>query len=380
MEKIHTILDYIAMVELSFIVMLVYIIVLIKNAHKANRIFLLFLTSVSFPLFGSIFVRQFPSITGIFFCIAVALTSVSGALIYLYIASLSGRIERLGLRGHLLFIPSPVFFMLMFYFIQSTSSIIGRPVFSQQIAVTAVMGILVSTVYIIFSFINIRQYSARMENWFSDTEKVSIQWLKKITVLALILFLSWDISFGIELFGLVGRNPFVPIAYQTLILVIIFITAFHVMRQQYLFQENSDIGMALNSPDDDPEKEKIKYAKQSITVADQKRYLSVLQEYMEKEKPYLDADITIRSLSESVDIPIHHLSIVINSLCEKNFAMFINEYRIREALSVLSTNENKEANILSIAFHSGFNSKSSFNSAFKKITGKTPSEYRAISA
>jgi AraC-like DNA-binding protein len=219
-----------------------------------------------------------------------------------------------------------------------------------------------------------------MENWFSDTEKVSISWLKKITVLALILFLLWDVSFGAEVFGLVHRNPFFPFFHLSLLAVIIFITAFHIIRQPYLFQKNSDIDIALDSIDSVNGKIKIKYAKQSINVSTQKHFFTILSEYMEKEKPYLDSDITIRKLSDAINIPIHHLSIVINSLCGKNFAMFINEYRIREALTTLGARDNKEANILSVAFHSGFNSKSSFNSAFKKITGKTPSEYRATSS
>jgi AraC-like DNA-binding protein len=95
---------------------------------------------------------------------------------------------------------------------------------------------------------------------------------------------------------------------------------------------------------------------------------------METQKPYLDEELTIGQLSMITNIPVHHLSIVINSVFGKNFSSFISEYRINEAISHMSSDP--DANILSIAYRSGFNSKSAFNKTFKHITGKTPSQYR----
>jgi AraC-like DNA-binding protein len=100
-------------------------------------------------------------------------------------------------------------------------------------------------------------------------------------------------------------------------------------------------------------------------------------QFMYENKPYLNENITIKDLSCEINIPSHHLSIVINNRLGKNFYTFINDYRIKEALSILDDPENSDASILAIAFRAGFNSKSTFNSVFKKITGKTPSEYRS---
>jgi AraC-like DNA-binding protein len=383
MEGFSNIIHYIIVAEVALVSMLLYILALIKKGHKANRILSLFIISVSSPLLISVFSRLLPSLGGILFCFSVAFTSVSGAFVYLYIASLSGRLKKSGLREILLFAPFPIFFIAISSVILPYSIVDGRPSFSRAIAFIAVASTVVSTIYIFFCSLNIRRYSLNIENWFSDTEKVSILWLKKITVLSLMLFLLWDISFGVEVFGFVKwTKSFIPIPHLSLIAVIIVITTYHIIRQPDIFRADSDIDMAMGSSDTEESdgQVKVKYAKQSIDAETQKRCLATLLNYMEKEKPFLDEDVTIRKISESVDIPIHHLSIVINSLCGKNFALFINEYRVREALEMLSHEDSLEVNILSVAFRSGFSSKSSFNNAFKKITGKTPSEYRSAIA
>jgi AraC-like DNA-binding protein len=71
----------------------------------------------------------------------------------------------------------------------------------------------------------------------------------------------------------------------------------------------------------------------------------------------------------------HHLTQLLNEKLEKNFYSFINEYRIGEAIDRLN-DPALQVNILSLAFDCGFNSKSSFNNYFKKITGSTPTAYR----
>ncbi|MCP5501723.1 MAG: AraC family transcriptional regulator [Leptospiraceae bacterium] len=131
----------------------------------------------------------------------------------------------------------------------------------------------------------------------------------------------------------------------------------------------------LKIPISEPEKNS-KYSKQSITSSDKKRYLHKIKDYMEKEKPYLFDEISLQELSDKLLIPVHHLSITINSELNQNFFQFISLYRVEEAKKMLSDTDRKDDTILNIAFASGFSSKASFNKAFKEITGLTPSEYR----
>jgi len=74
-----------------------------------------------------------------------------------------------------------------------------------------------------------------------------------------------------------------------------------------------------------------------------------------------------------------HLSQIINERCGKNFTDFINSYRLIEAKKKLSSKEYKHLTIMSIAQECGFNSISSFNTAFKKQNHCTPSQLRSNS-
>jgi len=98
--------------------------------------------------------------------------------------------------------------------------------------------------------------------------------------------------------------------------------------------------------------------------------------YVENNKPYLDRDLNIQELSVMTKIPRHHITQILNEKHRKNFFTFINEYRVKEVIERFSEPKYRNYNILSIALDSGFNSKATFNSIFKNMTGLTPSEYR----
>jgi AraC-like DNA-binding protein len=104
-------------------------------------------------------------------------------------------------------------------------------------------------------------------------------------------------------------------------------------------------------------------------------YEAALAAFMQKSKIYLDPDLSLEVLATRMKMSRHHLTQLLNEKLEKNFYSFINEYRIGEAIDRLN-DPSSHVNILSLAFDCGFNSKSSFNNYFKKITGHTPTAYR----
>jgi AraC-like DNA-binding protein len=105
-------------------------------------------------------------------------------------------------------------------------------------------------------------------------------------------------------------------------------------------------------------------------------YLPKIEEYMRTEKPYLNPSITIQQIADGINIPARELSLLINKQIGKHFFDFVNEYRIAEAKKILADTEQQKLTVLEILYHVGFNSKSSFNTAFKKHTGTTPTSYR----
>lgn len=109
---------------------------------------------------------------------------------------------------------------------------------------------------------------------------------------------------------------------------------------------------------------------------DIKNQLKTIKNYMINEEPFLDASLTLHTLSQETNIASRELSILINHHLKKHFFDFVNEYRIEKAMELLTDPERKEYTVLEILYEVGFNSKSSFNTAFKKYTGLTPTEYR----
>lgn len=100
-----------------------------------------------------------------------------------------------------------------------------------------------------------------------------------------------------------------------------------------------------------------------------KRILSLMID----EKPYLQPNLKLLDIAETLDTPAHQLSKLINENFGKSFTDFINEYRIDEAKELLQ--ENSLFTIEAIGNHCGFKSKSAFYKAFRKSTNMTPSKF-----
>ena len=100
-----------------------------------------------------------------------------------------------------------------------------------------------------------------------------------------------------------------------------------------------------------------------------------LLELMNNENPYLNPKLTLTELAESLKISPNHLSQIINQNEQVNFHDFVNKYRVEEFIQKVQNN--KSYSLLAHALDSGFNSKSTFNSVFKKLKSVTPSQYIA---
>lgn len=97
---------------------------------------------------------------------------------------------------------------------------------------------------------------------------------------------------------------------------------------------------------------------------------------MEKEKIYLRGDLSLKMLAQRLNVHYNHLSQIVNGRLGMNFNDYINKYRIEEAMRRLKDPAQSGRSILEIAYETGFYSKSVFNTAFKKFSGMTPSQFR----
>ncbi|TDO72822.1 AraC-like DNA-binding protein [Flavobacterium chryseum] len=107
--------------------------------------------------------------------------------------------------------------------------------------------------------------------------------------------------------------------------------------------------------------------------------ISTLKQYMAEKEPFLDPSLTIQELANQIDIPVRELSVLINHKMDQHFFDFVNEYRIQKAMNILKDQSKSQLTVLEILYEVGFNSKSSFNTSFKKYTNLTPTAYRNAS-
>ena len=107
--------------------------------------------------------------------------------------------------------------------------------------------------------------------------------------------------------------------------------------------------------------------------------ISILKQYMAEKEPFLDPSLTIQELANQIDTPVRDLSILINHHMDQHFFDFVNEYRIQKAMQILKDQSKNDVTVLEILYEVGFNSKSSFNTSFKKYTNLTPTAYRNAS-
>lgn len=103
-----------------------------------------------------------------------------------------------------------------------------------------------------------------------------------------------------------------------------------------------------------------------------------LSSYMKFEKPYLDDELTLQKLSIRTGITEKELSLIINHHFNQHFFNYVNEFRISDAMDILQDPTLKHLTVLEIIYKVGFNSKSSFYTAFKKKTNQTPKQYKEL--
>ena len=118
-----------------------------------------------------------------------------------------------------------------------------------------------------------------------------------------------------------------------------------------------------------------KYKKSLFTDTDVVRYKNRLNTLMDDDKLFLNSELSLRLLAEYMNLPPNHMSQLLNEGFGQNFADYINSYRLQDFKARLGTDSAHQLTLLALAYDSGFNSKTVFNTFFKKKTGLTPKAY-----
>jgi AraC-like DNA-binding protein len=217
-------------------------------------------------------------------------------------------------------------------------------------------------IYLWFSFRTILTYQAIIKNKFSTLKGISLDWLK---------FIINSFAF-VTLFAMI--HNVLPAIGSTLLNIasLILLVGF------IFFFINRVLIKALNQPEifsGIALKEMEKYSDSNISEIEMSDLSSKLLFALEKDKLYLNPELTIKDLADHIETTVKALSQVINQNFNKKFYDFINSYRCNE-VKVILLNSSEKMTIIEAMYQSGFNSKSSFNKEFKKLTGQTPTEFK----
>ncbi len=236
------------------------------------------------------------------------------------------------------------------------------------------------TVYLVISIRIIRRHGRRIRDVFSNLEKKTLNWLQ---ILIFLLAAFWLIYAPVELADIFLSMDFSDGFWSVMTvleLVMIYSLGMAAMRQPAVFVRPEElaatqfVGVEVDDGSDAQTAEKVKYAKSALGDADSKRILGKITNAMSEDQLYLDSGLTLPSLAEHTGISANYISQVINEQLNCNFFEFVNQHRIDAAKNALL--ERRDSAVLDIALDVGFNSKSTFNAAFKRFAGTTPSQFR----
>ncbi|MBN2010143.1 helix-turn-helix transcriptional regulator [candidate division KSB1 bacterium] len=360
-------------IDISLIVLLFQFLTLVpfllfqKGQNKANKFLALFLLAKVFCISNFLafrmketFLVYFPHL----FYFGGSFTILWGPLLYFYTKSLSYKDFRLQKRDVVHFLPFAIHFIFYTFLFHLHNADAKRAIISQGGLLNPELNSIISGLinviilcYTIASFRALWRYRYQLKTEFSNLDSIKLSWMTFVLSGFTVKWL-FDVWYLTEYY-VTKTLPIVPLAISRIILFLfINIMIFKGLRQPSIF----------SGVESDYREKKLSLSKDKT-----EKYARELKSYMEVHKPYLDPEITLVQLASQVGIPHRSLSEVIHQSFGQNFYDFINEHRIKESKRLLS---NRSVTVLEILYEVGYNSKSSFNTAFKKYVGMTPSQYK----
>lgn len=348
-----------------------------KVNHRANIILSAACFALSLDLFAKIYYEkemflQYPHFIGITY----PFPYFYGPFFYLYTKLISKHEQRLNIKHLIHFIPGIIVYAvgLPIYFSDAQGKLEfaiamianeGPFIFNIIDWIIPLQGIF----YTVLTILVVVAYNKRLKDNFSNIDRINLNWLKYI---AFGIIIIWSIVAFLYLSDFfIQRQARIDYMLQFSISILIYSIGYIGLTQPEVFLQHVD---EITETD---ETKSGRYSKSGLDEISADDIKGRLLNLMENEKPYLDSELTLKKLSEILCVSGHHLSEVINTRLNQNYYDFINNYRVEEFKARIKDPAFSNYNLLSIAFDSGFKSKTAFNTIFKKLTGKTPSEYKA---
>jgi AraC-like DNA-binding protein len=245
-----------------------------------------------------------------------------------------------------------------------------------------------------------RQYQTWSLEHFSNTEKVEYQWFRNFLIVYFSLYFIGELNslYSNYVAKQMGHTQYdvqwLGYLTDTILMYYLSISSYMQTRVRGInfiekplvvsetlqenfeeIQENDSKSAQITEGGISVENEPSK-AKAGLSEADLEQWKQRILNLFDKEKPYLNPELTLSDLAEQLKTNTSVLSAVINSGFDKNFNDFVNSYRIEDFKTKIKMPQFKHLTLLAVAFECGFNSKTTFNRAFKKQVGQNPSDFQ----
>lgn len=230
--------------------------------------------------------------------------------------------------------------------------------------------------YIIVCFITVNNYRKVLLENFSDAGLFHFKWLFQLILIFAVEILLASIKNIFMFMEIDLAHKYSMLLMSLVLLGYIIWMIFRAMRHPELFRGiDSGLQPVKRLSRETGHLELIKSEVKHENLETEKK-ITLLNAFMTESAPYLDPSLTLYDLSKQLKMPAKELSMLINNDLNQHFFDFVNGFRIRKAMEILKDPGKKDLTVLEILYEVGFNSKSSFNTAFKKYTRLTPTEYR----
>lgn len=226
--------------------------------------------------------------------------------------------------------------------------------------------------YCIVAYLKILKHQKNIRLINSTVENIDLLWLKNIIISVLVIAVFWVLDI---VFSLSEKYIIYDFASSLIYLFVVLYITFYWLKQKEIFpfnlSEKKEIETIIYG-------ESFQEYNTKKNISDEKLELLKIEllEIMNTKKPFLESDLSLVKLAMILNISSHQLSYLINKGFEENFYQFINSFRVEEAKKLILDPKKSHLTMLGIGFEVGFNSKTVFNTTFKKITGLTPSEFK----
>jgi len=288
------------------------------------------------------------------------------AAFYAFVYSLVYPKRKFRLREGLIFLPFLVQFCFQIW--GSYWSVVNRNIINENLGFifgffkmvdygSLVMGFSV----IVISLLRLKKHDKDIRKNYAEITDFSLRWLYTLLVFLLGILVLFAIPTIYDL--VTGESPF-NIYYPTWIVTSVMI--YWIGYSTYLRNQSNFPTMF----------HKNKAGNEVSLSTKTETYHKELLQLMDNEKIYLESELSLKMMADRLDLSCGYLSQIINQYEEKNFFDFVNAYRVEEVKRKIQNVEHDHLSLLGIAYESGFKSKSTFNLAFKKLTGLTPSAFK----